>query len=51
MEGTHFAAGPWFTVQESGSGWNQLGTIELGDGATTEIVNVEFRVDFEKDSL
>jgi hypothetical protein len=50
VEGTHFAAGPWFTVLESGSGWTRLGTIELGNGAATEIVTVEYRVDFAEDS-
>lgn len=44
MEGLLFGAGPWFTVQESGKGWQPLGRAWLGNGVTDGPARVEASV-------
>lgn len=45
MDGSHFVAGPWFTVMKSGDDWKFLETIRLTDGATNMRARVEYRVE------
>jgi hypothetical protein len=47
VEGQHFAAGPWFTVQENGSDWQPLDTAWLSDGAHQTRVTVEIKLALE----
>lgn len=47
MEGQHFAAGPWFTVQEAGSDWQQLDTAWLSDGVSQTHVSVQIKLSLE----
>ena len=44
MEGQHFAAGPWFTVQQTGSDWETIDTVWLSDGAEQTRVQVQIRM-------
>jgi len=44
VEGTHFAAGPWFTVQESGQDWEILDHIFLSDGDGQTPVTVQIKM-------
>ena len=37
-------AGPWFTVQENGSGWHQLDRIWLSNGDSDIPARVEIRL-------
>ncbi len=37
MEGRHFAAGPWFTVKQIDSEWQELDTIWLSDGGSEQV--------------
>jgi hypothetical protein len=49
VEGRHTVAGPWFTVQESGSDWQHLETIWLSDGAQEQTpVRVEIKLRLEE---
>ena len=47
MEGLVFGAGPWFTVQTIGSGWQPLGKAWLGNGETDGPARVEASVRFD----
>lgn len=49
MEGRHFAAGPWFTVEKSGNDWKRLDTVWLSDGKTQRRVHVEIKLKLEND--
>ena len=40
----HFAAGPWFTVTESGSDWQTIGAVWLSDGGKSDGATLEYRV-------
>ena len=44
MEGVHFVAGPWFTVLESSNDWNEIATLDLGDGQRTVPARVEMKL-------
>lgn len=49
MEGRHFVAGPWFTVQKSGSGWQTLETLWLSTGGGEQsLARVEIKLELEK---
>lgn len=48
MEGQHFAAGPWFTVQKSGDDWKELDTVWLSNGSEHVQVKVEIRMALEE---
>lgn len=48
MEATHFVAGPWFTVEESGADWKHLDTIVLSHGERYENGRVEIRLRLEE---
>lgn len=48
MEGQHFAAGPWFTVQESGQDWEELDRIYVSDGEHHRQVSVQMRLELEE---
>ena len=41
-------AGPWFTVQKSGSDWETLDTIWISDGQQDCIGRIEIRVELEE---
>lgn len=49
MEGRHFVAGTWFTVQKSGSDWQQLSdTVWLSDGGSEQTrARVEIKLKLE----
>ena len=47
MEGRHFVAGPWFSVQKSGADWKRLDTVWLSNGLEQERVHVEIKVRLE----
>ncbi|MFQ5733292.1 MAG: hypothetical protein ACE5KM_15225 [Planctomycetaceae bacterium] len=40
-------AGPWFTVQKSGSGWQLLDTIWISNRGKNARARVELRVELE----
>ena len=40
-------AGPWFTVQESGGGWQPLGEMWLSDGTSDVPARVELLIALE----
>ena len=42
----HFAAGPWFSVVESGAGWQPYGEVWLSDGGSSDRALLEYRVRF-----
>ena len=42
-------AGPWFTVRESGSEWQELGRVWLSDGAHDGGASLQYRVRLEGD--
>lgn len=44
MEGLHFAAGPWFTVQRSGSDWQTVAKIWISDGRADGPADVQIRL-------
>ena len=44
MEGTHFAAGPWFTVVTSADDWTEMAFIPVSDGQRDTLARVEYRV-------
>ena len=48
MEGVHFVAGPWFTVQRSGDDWQVLDRIWISNGSNNSIGRVELRVELEE---
>jgi len=41
----HFVAGPWFTVQTSGSDWKLLDTIWISNGKENAKARVELKVE------
>jgi hypothetical protein len=47
VEGRHFVAGPWFTVQESGRDWQELDRIWLSNGTEHTRVRVELKMRLE----
>jgi hypothetical protein len=46
VEGLHFAAGPWFTVQEVGE-WRKLDRILVSDGTRSVWADAYFRMDWD----
>ena len=40
-------AGPWFTVQESGSDWHRLDTVSLSNGNENSLASIEIRLELE----
>lgn len=48
MEATHFVAGPWFTVEETGGPWKDLDGIVLSHGDRYETGRVEIRMRLEE---
>jgi hypothetical protein len=44
VEGVHFVAGPWFTVQKDGDDWERLDTVWLSNGARDDQARVEIRL-------
>jgi len=48
VEGRHFAAGPWFTVQKTNSDWQLLDTVWLSDGGDEQVrARVEIKLALE----
>ena len=47
MEGTHFVAGPWFTVRKSGERWSSLGGVWISDGEKECQGTVEIQVSLQ----
>ena len=47
MEGTHFGAGPWFTVQRIDQDWEVIDHIFLADGETQVPVTVQIKMTLE----
>ena len=45
MEGVHFVAGPWFTVQRSGDDWQELGQIWISNGHEDCKGRIEIRIE------
>lgn len=41
-------AGPWFTVQESGSDWQELGRVWISDGQQDCMGRIEIRLELEE---
>ena len=41
-------AGPWFTVQKSGSGWKQVDTIWISNAGKNATARVEIKVELEE---
>ena len=41
-------AGPWFTVQESGDNWQQLGHIWISNGKDDCQGDVEIKIEMER---
>ena len=39
--------GPWFTVQESGTDWEPVGTLWISNGREHEAASLELRVRFD----
>jgi hypothetical protein len=49
VEGRHFVAGPWFTVQETGADWETLETFWLSDGGNEQTrVRVDIKLRLEE---
>ena len=48
MEGVHFVAGPWFTVQQTGSDWETLDRIWLSNGDRDDPAQVQVRLRLEE---
>jgi hypothetical protein len=44
----HFVAGPWFTVQKSGSDWQLMETIWISNAGKTAKARAELRVELEE---
>lgn len=44
----HFVAGPWFTVQRDGGGWQKLGQVWISDGAQDCQGEIEVKVELER---
>ena len=44
----HFVAGPWFTVQRDGEGWQKLGQVWISDGAQDCQGEIEVKVELER---
>lgn len=47
MEGRHFGAGPWFTVQNSNEGWEQVDSITLTNAVRLDRARVEVKLALE----
>jgi len=47
----HFAAGPWFTVRNSGDDFEKLGQLWLSNGKQDGMAWLEYRVRFADDEL
>ncbi len=41
-------AGPWFTVQRDGEGWQKLGHVWISDGAQDCQGEIEVKVELER---
>ncbi len=41
-------AGPWFTVQRDGEGWQKLGQVWISDGAQDSQGEIEVKVMLER---
>ncbi len=41
-------AGPWFTVQRDGEGWQKLGQVWISDGAQDCQGEIEVKVELER---
>jgi len=49
VEGTHFGAGPWFTVQKSGQDWQSIDDIFYSDGERQIPVAVQIKMKLENE--
>ena len=49
MEARHFVAGPWFTVQPTGTDWHRVDSIWWSDGDSEQVrVHVEMYLQLEE---
>jgi len=51
MEGRHMAAGPWFTVNDSTTGWTDFGQVWLSDGASDEAATLQIKLTLEPHTM